>query len=84
MILVVFGIAVLVGQALNIALCLALDQIFSPVVGALAFVVLYILVFVGAWILSLRIVEGRQKSRQESSRQEFSRQEFWGTATSSR
>jgi hypothetical protein len=49
MILIVFGIVVIIGQALNIALCLALDQIFSPMVGALAFVFLY-------------IVEGRQKS----------------------
>jgi hypothetical protein len=70
MILIVFGIVVIIGQALNIALCLALDQIFSPMVGALAFVFLYILVFVGAWMVSLRIVEGRQKS--------------WRTATANR
>jgi hypothetical protein len=70
MILIVFGIIAVIGQALNIALCLALDQIFSPMVGALAFVFLYIFVFAGAWALSLRIVEGRQES--------------WRTATASR
>ena len=74
MILVVFGTLVIVGQALNILLCLALDQIFSPIVGGLAFVGLYILVFVGAWMLSLRFFEGRQKI------EERSQQESWHLA----
>ena len=65
MIIVVFGILVVVGQALNIAFCLLLDQLISPIAGATAFVGLYILVFIGAWMLSLRIVEGRQAKEQE-------------------
>jgi hypothetical protein len=47
-----------IGQVLNVALCLALDQFVSPAFGALAFVFLYIFVFAAAWWLSLRIVEG--------------------------
>jgi hypothetical protein len=69
MVLVVFAITALIGQALNVLLCLALDQIFSPIVGGTAFVFLYILVFAGAWIVSVRIVErweGRTAERQQA------------------
>ncbi len=61
MILVVFVVLAAIGQALNIALSLALDNIFSPTVGALAFVLLYMGVFAIAWMIALRIVEGRQR-----------------------
>jgi hypothetical protein len=57
MVLVVFAVLAIIGQVLNVFLCLALDQIFSPAIGALGFVLLYILVFAGAWLLSIRIVE---------------------------
>ena len=57
MALVVFAVIAVVGQFLNVMLCLALDKIFSPTVGGLAFVLLYMLVFVGAWLLTLRIVD---------------------------
>ena len=60
MILAVFVVIAAIGQALNIALCLMLDQIFSPTVGALAFVLLYMGVFAISWIIALKIVEGRQ------------------------
>jgi hypothetical protein len=62
MILVVFAIVAAVGQILNVLLCLALDRIFSPTVGAFAFVLLYMLVFAGAWLLAVRIVEGRHET----------------------
>jgi hypothetical protein len=62
MILVVFAIVAAVGQTLNVLLCLALDRIFSPTVGAFAFVLLYMLVFAGAWLLAVRIVEGRHET----------------------
>jgi len=42
-----------VGQIINVLLCLAFDRIFSPTIGALAFVALYILVFVAAYQITL-------------------------------
>ena len=57
MVLVVFAILAIIGQVLNVILCLALDQIFSPIVGGTAFVFLYMLVFVAAWLLAVRIAE---------------------------
>jgi hypothetical protein len=57
MILVVFiGLAV-VGQLLNVFLCLAIDRMISPAVGVLAFVFLYIVVFWISWRLALLIVD---------------------------
>jgi hypothetical protein len=53
MALVAFVIFTLIGQVLNVLLCLALDKIFSPTVGGLTFVVLYILVFGVAYKLAL-------------------------------
>ncbi len=60
MVLVVFAVLAAIGQVLNVLLCLALDQIFSPIVGGTAFVFLYMLVFAAAWLLSVRIVERRE------------------------
>lgn len=57
MVLVVFAVLAIVGQVLNVILCLALDQIFSPVVGGTAFVAFYMLVFVAAWIVAVWITE---------------------------
>jgi hypothetical protein len=57
MVLVVFAVLAIIGQVLNVFLCLALDQIFSPAVGGTAFVLGYMLVFAGAWLLSVFIVE---------------------------
>jgi hypothetical protein len=57
MVLVVFAILAVIGQVLNVFLCLALDNIFSPAVGALSFVLLYMLVFAGAWLIAVRIAE---------------------------
>lgn len=53
MALLAFVVFAIIGQALNVALCLVLDQIFSQTVGALAFVVLYMFVFVAAYRLAL-------------------------------
>jgi ABC-type transport system involved in multi-copper enzyme maturation permease subunit len=60
MILIVFAVLAIIGQVLNVFVCLALDNIFSPTVGALSFVLLYMLVFAGAWLLAVRIVESRE------------------------
>jgi hypothetical protein len=60
MVLAIFAVLAVIGQVLNVFLCLALDQIFSPIVGGTAFVFLYMLVFVAAWFLSVRIVEPRE------------------------
>ena len=57
MVLVVFAILAVIGQVLNVFLCLALDRIFSPAVGGTAFVLGYMLVFAAAWLLSVRIAE---------------------------
>jgi hypothetical protein len=57
MVLVVFAVMALIGQTLNVLFCLALDQIFSQMVGGLVFVLVYLLVFAAAWVLSVRIVE---------------------------
>jgi len=57
MALVVFAAIAIVGQILNVFLCLALDKMFSPAVGALAFVMLYMVVFAGAWLLTLGIMD---------------------------
>lgn len=63
MVLAVFVVLAVIGQALNIALSLALDKIFSPTIGALAFVLLYMVVFAIAWIIALKIVESRQRKQ---------------------
>ena len=63
MILPVFVVLAVIGQALNVALCLAFDKMFSPAIGALAFVLLYMGVFAIAWMIALRIVEGRQRKQ---------------------
>ena len=65
MVLVVFAVIAIIGQALNVMLCLALDTLFSPMVGALCFVLFYMLVFAGSWLLSVRIVEGWQRRAPE-------------------
>jgi hypothetical protein len=57
MVLIIFAVLAVIGQVLNVFLCLALDNIFSPVVGGLSFVLLYMLVFVGAWMIAVRIAE---------------------------
>ena len=49
MVLIIFAILAVIGQAINVFVCLALDNIFSPTVGALTFVVMYMLVFAAAW-----------------------------------
>jgi len=69
MILVVFVVIAVIGQILNVALCLALDNIFSPTVGALSFVLLYMGVFAIAWMIALRIVDGRQSKQVPQSAQ---------------
>ena len=53
MALAAFAVFAVIGQFLNVLLCLALDQIFSPTVGALAFVALYMVVFAAAYKLAL-------------------------------
>ena len=58
MVLVVFVALALIGQAVNVAFCLLLDNLISPTVGVLTFVLLYVLVFAGTWLLAVRIVEG--------------------------
>ena len=68
MVLVVFVIFAAIGQLLNVFLCLAIDQIFSPTIGALSFVVLYMLVFAGAWILTLKVVDRQPEESQTSTR----------------
>jgi hypothetical protein len=67
MVLAVFVVLAVIGQALNIALSLALDNIFSPAVGAFAFVLLYMGVFAISWMIALRIVEGRQRVQSPQS-----------------
>jgi hypothetical protein len=68
MALIVFVTFAAIGQLLNVLLCLALDKIFSPTVGALSFVVLYMLVFAGAWMLTLRVVDREAQQDHTSSR----------------
>jgi len=60
MVLIVFAVFAIIGQLINVGLCLAFDQIFSPMVGALAFVLLYMLVFAAAWLMTLRVLDGKQ------------------------
>lgn len=63
MALVGFLALVLIGQFLNVMLCLALDKIFSPTVGGLAFVVLYFLVFGFAYHLALLFFDRDERER---------------------
>jgi len=67
MVLAVFAVLAIIGQVLNVLLCLALDQIFSPMIGGLAFVFLYMLVFAAAWLIAVRIAE--RWERQAAERQ---------------
>ena len=66
MALLVFAGFSIIGQLLNVFLCLAIDRIFSPTIGALSFVLLYMLVFIAAWILTLKVLDrpGRQHDPQ--------------------
>jgi hypothetical protein len=67
MALVAFAVFVLIGQFLNVMLCLVLDKIFSQTVGALAFDVLYFLVFGAAYHLALRFFD-RDEQRTAGAR----------------
>jgi len=53
MALLAFVVFALIGQVLNVLICLAVDRVFSPMVGALTFVGLYVVVFYVAWRLAL-------------------------------
>jgi uncharacterized membrane protein len=66
MVLAVFAVLAIIGQVLNVFLCLA-HQIFSPMVGGLAFVFLYMLVFAAAWLIAVRIAA--RWERQAAERQ---------------
>ena len=59
MALILFAAFAIIGQILNVFVCLAIDRIFSPMVGALAFVILYMFVFAAAWIITLWVLERR-------------------------
>ena len=65
MVLAIFAVLTVIGQVLNVFLCLALDRIVSPIFGGTAFVFLYMLVFVVAWLLAVRIVERREGPARE-------------------
>jgi hypothetical protein len=62
MALVLFAVIAIIGQVLNVLLCLALDKIFSTTVGALAFVLLYMVVFAGAWVLTIRFLDRKERA----------------------
>ena len=53
MALTAFVVFALIGQVLNVLICLAIDRVFSPMTGALTFVGLYLVVFYLAWRLAL-------------------------------
>jgi len=56
-----FVVFAIIGQFINIMICLAIDQLVSPMAGALTFVALYMLVFAGAWILALMVFDREPK-----------------------
>jgi hypothetical protein len=68
MALAAFAAFAVIGQILNVLLCLLLDEIFSPTVGALAFVVLYMLVFVAAYKLALLFFDREKPVMQPTGR----------------
>jgi hypothetical protein len=71
MAIVAFLVFVLIGQALNVFLSLAIDRIYSPAIGVLTFVVLYALVFVVAYKLALLLFDREEEpadSRQANDR----------------
>jgi hypothetical protein len=70
MALIVFAIVAVIGQILNVLLCLTLDRIFSPAVGGLAFVLLYMLVFAGAWWVTLLIVDPESRRTTQAALQQ--------------
>jgi protein-S-isoprenylcysteine O-methyltransferase Ste14 len=74
MVLVVFAILAVIGQVLNVFVCLALDRIFSPAVGGTVFVLGYMLVFAAAWLLSVWIAERWLGQRQTAGEQRPQRQ----------
>jgi hypothetical protein len=65
---VAFAVFVIVGQVLNVMLCLAIDRMVSPTAGALAFVGLYMLVFVVAWKLALLIFDREPRDARRTDR----------------
>ncbi len=69
MVLVVFAILAVIGQVLNVFVCLELDRIFSPAVGGTVFVLGYMLVFAAAWLLSVWIAERWLGQRQTAGEQ---------------
>jgi Flp pilus assembly protein protease CpaA len=62
-----FVVFAIIGQFINIMICLAIDQMFSPMAGALTFVALYMLVFAGAWMLALLVFD-REPKRASANR----------------
>jgi hypothetical protein len=75
MALIVFAVFAVIGQFLNVLFCLALDRIFSPTVGGLAFVLLYMLVFAGAWLLTLKVVD-REETEPKGSPERIPPRQF--------
>lgn len=59
--LLAFISLVVVGQAANVAACLALDRIYPGAVTIAVFFVLWIGVFWGSWRLALRLTEPRSR-----------------------
>jgi hypothetical protein len=47
----------IIGQFLNVMICLMIDSFISPHVGALAFVGIYVLVFWISWKLALYLFD---------------------------
>jgi hypothetical protein len=79
MALAAFVAFAVIGQILNVLFCLAIDQIVSPMAGALTFVALYMLVFAAAYKLALFFfddeakVEARPQLQARSARNEPAR-----------
>ena len=57
--LLAFFVFVVVGQAANIAACLALERVYPGAVTIAVFFVLWVGVFWGSWRLALRLTESR-------------------------
>jgi hypothetical protein len=83
MVLLAFVGFTLMGQLLNVFLCLWLDVLFSPTVGSLTFVVLYALVFVAAYKLALFFFDreepqaARTRSADKRLRSQPARDDAW-------
>ena len=61
--LIVFIVAMLIGQSISITMGLVVERTFSSYAGLITFIVFYFLMFYAAWRVSVRLTAPRSPER---------------------